>query len=117
LPNNVRGGVRRKARAVERRHAVLARTHKRVGRRQLDVGQTVLHTMLNVAEIGEKEQIGAQGWAIRERLQSPTAAGEHFERVGQSREGRLYHLPDRDRVKPWRAYFSHTTTSRTAPAT
>ena len=46
---------------------------------QIDPGNAL---RFKLSEIGEKEQIGAQGWASRERLQLPTAAGEHFERVG-----------------------------------
>ena len=117
LPHAVHGGVRGETRTVERRHAVLARTRKRVGGRRHDVRQTLLHTMLHVAELGKKQQIGAQGVPIGERFQPPAAAGENRQRIGQLRKGRLNHLPDRDRVKPLRAYFSHTRISRTARAT
>ena len=117
MPHRLHSGIRRETRAIERRHAMLARTRKRVGGRQLCFRKARLQPMLAVAQFGEKEQIWPQRVAFCERSEPLAAAGEHRKRVGQSREGRLDHLPDRNRVMPWRTQLSHKRTSRTARAT
>ncbi len=62
---------------VERRHAKLPGADNRIGGGQFHFRQTDLKSMLNVGQIGEKDEIGSQCISVSERSQAPGTSREH----------------------------------------
>jgi hypothetical protein len=73
--------------------------------------------MLDIAQIGDKGQIGPQLVRVGERAKTFSAAREHRRRIWQPDERRFDDFPDGDWVELGRAGVGHTQTSRTARAT
>ena len=73
--------------------------------------------MLNIAQVGEKEQIGPQRVVIGEQSQALGAAREHASGDPAAAQRAVCDFSDRNRVVLRRADLRHTRTSRTARAT
>jgi hypothetical protein len=73
--------------------------------------------MLNVAQVGNKREIGAQFVPVGEQTQTLCAAREHRRWMGQSDEWRFCYFADRNRVELGYTGLRHTGTSRTTRAT
>lgn len=66
MPRLIEGVVAPERGTVERRRAELPGADDRIGGGHLPFGQTVLESMLNVGQIGEKDEIGSQRIAVGE---------------------------------------------------
>ena len=116
-PCLVEGRVTLEAGTIERRHSELTRAGNRIGGDRRLLRQAVLEAMLNVAKVGEKDQIRFQRTGFRERTQAFGAPREHRRGIGQPRKRRFGNVADWYRVMLRRNGLRHTPISRTTRAT
>jgi hypothetical protein len=90
--------VQVEALTVERRHAESAGAGARFGIRQVGLGQSVLHLVLDIGKIRQEQQVGAERMALGEETKALGAGAEQMEWIGQAGEGGSRDLADRGHI-------------------